>query len=270
MQSATDPPIPDARTLLADLLFQTLAVATIAAVLIGAAIFVAPAHAQGLSDLMQDSTQSQAAPQRMTQLVAVPGQQSDLRRLSPSVSEFSYFAVSRPAPQTYAIHDLVTIVIREDTSIDFESELEAEKESETSGGIRDLPKLNLSDLLDLQISGSDVDPDILLDVEYDRSFSGEGEYSRRESMSARVQARIIDVKPNGTVVLEARKHIASDGESATMVATGIARVDDINANNEVLSSQLYDLHVVKHGQGELRKATKKGPLTKLLDVIFNF
>ncbi|MEM1446507.1 MAG: flagellar basal body L-ring protein FlgH [Planctomycetota bacterium] len=262
--------LPDPRALFADLLCQTLGIILVAAALIIAALFVAPVHAQGLSDLMQQSTQPQAAPQRMNQLVAVPGQQSDLRRLSPSVSQFSYFAVSRPAPRTYAIHDLVTIVIREDTSIDFESELEAEKESEVSGGIRDLPRLNLSDLLNLQIDGSDVDPDILLDVEYDRSFSGEGEYSRRETMSARVQARIIDVKPNGTVVLEARKHIASDGETATMVATGTARVDDINANNEILSTQLYDLHVVKHGQGELRKSTKKGPLTKLLDVIFNF
>jgi flagellar L-ring protein precursor FlgH len=202
--------------------------------------------------------------------VAVPGQQADLRRLNPAVSDFSYFAVSRPAPRTYAIHDLVTIVIREDTSIDFEAELEAEKSSRASGAIKDLPQLRLSDLIDLQIADSAVEPDIKLDVEYDREFSGEGEYSRRETMSARVQARIIDVKPNGTVVLEARKHIASDDETATMVATGIARVDDINASNEILSSQLYDLHVVKHGTGELRKSTKKGPLTKLLDVIFNF
>ncbi|MEM1098023.1 MAG: flagellar basal body L-ring protein FlgH [Planctomycetota bacterium] len=258
------------RLVVTDLFIQTLGVLAVAAALMAAAAFVAPAHAQGLSDLMQASTQPQAAPQRMDQMVAVPGQQADLRRLSPNVAEFSYFAVSRPAPRTYAIHDLVTIVIREDTSIDFEAELEAEKDSEVSGGIRDLPKLNLSDLLDLQISSSDVDPDILLDVEYDRSFSGEGEYSRRETMSARVQARIVDVKPNGTVVLEARKHIASDGETATLVATGVARVDDINANNEILSSQLYDLHVVKHGTGELRKSTKKGPLTKLLDAIFSF
>ncbi|MEM9752647.1 MAG: flagellar basal body L-ring protein FlgH [Planctomycetota bacterium] len=236
----------------------------------GVVLSAGAAWSQGLSDLMAESTQPQAAPQRMDTLVATPGRQADLRRLSPTVSSFSYFAVSRPAPRTYGLHDLVTIVIREDTSIDFEAELEAEKESETSGGIRELPRLNLSDLLDAQISGSAVDPDILLDVEYERAFSGEGEYSRRETMSARVQARIVDVKPNGTVVLEARKHIASDGETATMVATGTCRVDDINANNEVLSTQLYDLHVVKHGQGELRKATKKGPLTKLLDAIFNF
>ena len=263
-------PSLDARSLLRELLMQTVIVVCLAIVLLVAGFVAGPASGQGLSDLMQEQTQPQAAPQRMSQLIAVPGQQADLRRLSDSVSQFSYFAVSRPAPRTYAIHDLVTIVIREDTAIDFEAELTAEKQSDVSGAIKDLPKLNLSDLLDLQISGSAVDPDIRLDVEYDRQFEGQGEYSRRETMSARVQARIVDVKPNGTVVLEARKHIASDGETASLVATGTCRVDDINGNNEVLSSQLYDLHVVKHGQGELRKSTKKGPLTKLLDVIFNF
>ncbi len=243
-------------------------------VLLGSFVFLwsigVQSRGQGLSELMAEAQLAPAAPQRMDAMVAVPGQQSDLRRLSPAVSEFSYFAVSRPAPRTYALHDLVTVVIREDLSVDFEAEMEAEKETSTSGGIREFPRLKLSDLIDGQINGSEVDPEILLDVEYERAFSGEGEYSRRETMNAKVTARVIDVKPNGTLVLEARKHIASDEETVTLVATGTCRVDDISADNEVLSTLLYDLHIVKHHHGELRKSTKKGPLTKLLDAIFNF
>lgn len=232
--------------------------------------FAFNAENQGLSELMEQAQGGASAPQRMDAMVAVPGQQSDMRRLSPAVSEMSYFAVSRPAPRTYALHDLVTITIREDLSVDFEAEISAEKESSTTGAIKDLPKLKLSDLLQAQINDSDVTPDVKLDVEYQREFTGEGEYSRRETMTARVTARVIDVKPNGTLVLEARKHIASDDETVTLVATGTCRVDDISADNEVMSTLLYDLHIVKHHNGELRKSTKKGPLTKLLDAIFNF
>ncbi len=219
---------------------------------------------------MTQSAGPSPAPQRQQSLVAVPGQQSDLRRLSPTTQRFSYFAVSRPAPRTYAIHDLVTIVIREDLSIDFQAKIEAEKEVSTSGAIKDLPHLRLADLLSAQVKDSEVDPDIKLDVKYEREFEGEGKYKRRETMSAKITARVIDVKPNGTLVLEARKHIASDDETVTLVATGTCRVDDITADNNVFSTQLYDLHISKQHTGELRNSTKKGPITRLLDAVFNF
>ncbi len=238
-----------------------------------AVLVILPASAvsgQGLSDVVQQTYGPASAPQRQDTLVAVPGQQTDLRQLAPETQRFSYFAVSRPAPRTYAVHDLVTIVIREDLSIDFQAELSAEKESSTTGTIAEFPKLRLSDLVDAQIGDSAVDPDIELDVEYEREFEGEGDYARRETMSARITARVIDVKPNGTLVLEARKHIASDDETVTLVATGTCRVDDISADNTVFSTQLYDLHVAKHHTGELRNSTKKGPLTRLLDAVFNF
>jgi flagellar L-ring protein precursor FlgH len=228
------------------------------------------ASAQGLSDLYTQAQEQVPIITRPDPLIAAPGMQTDQRRLSPSLAAFSHTAVRRPAPRTYTLQDLVTIVIREDLSAGFEAEIEAEKESEWKGGIRDFPRIKLSDLIDTQINGSDVDPDITLDVSNERSFEGEGSYERKESMSARLTARIIDVKPNGTIVLEARKHLQSDDETVTLVVTGTCRVDDITLDNTVLSSQLYDLHVSKDHQGELRKSTKKGPLTKLMDTIFAF
>jgi flagellar basal body L-ring protein FlgH len=70
--------------------------------------------------------------------------------------------------------------------------------------------------------------------------------------------------------LEARKFIKNDKEALTIKLTGYCRAEDVSADNTVLSTQMFDLRVIKEHEGELRKATKKGILTKALDLLFNF
>jgi hypothetical protein len=101
-------------------------------------------------------------------------------------------------------------------------------------------------------------------------FEGEGEYRRTDTFSGRIQSRVIDVKPNGTLVLEARKYIQNDDETLEMVLTGLCRAEDVTAANTILSTQLYDLRLVKEHTGELRRSTRKGILTRVFETIFNF
>jgi flagellar L-ring protein precursor FlgH len=123
----------------------------------------------------------------------------------------------------------------------------------------------------LQIKGSStIANPPTVDLNYSNEFSGDGKYDRRDTFTARIQARIIDIKPNGNLVLEARKMVQSDKESMEIVMTGTARPDDVTTANTLLSTQLYDLNLVKKHTGELRQATKKGPLTKLFEILFPF
>ena len=178
-------------------------------------------------------------------------------------------AVRAPEPRLFGIHDLVTIVIREDMRTDFKSSLETEKTSDYTGEISDFPSLR--DLLDGQIRPTQFNNGFVrVGIGYESEFEGEGDYSNRQSMTARIQARIIDIKPNGTLVIEARKSVTSDHEHYTLVATGTCRVDDITIDNTILSSQLADLFIDKQHHGTLKRASEKGLFTNLLDAIFNF
>lgn len=198
-----------------------------------------------------------------------PGVQTDDRTLSPAIAAKSFMSVSAPEPRSFAVHDLISIVIREDTQTTFSSSLETEKESEWTGEVAEFPRFNLNDLLDLTVVPNTFpNGTIKLDVSADSSFEGEGDYENRQSMTARVQATIIDVKPNGNVVIEARKSVRSDDEHYTLVATGICRVDDITIDNSVLSTQIADLFIDKQHDGHLKKAADKGLLTEIMDFIF--
>jgi flagellar L-ring protein precursor FlgH len=198
-----------------------------------------------------------------------PGLQTDDRTLSPAVAAASFMAVTAPEPRLFAIHDLITIVIREDTQTRFSSSLETEKESQFTGELAELPRLTLTDLIDFQIKPNTFpDGTLKLDLTAGSEFEGEGGYENQQTMTGRVQATIIDIKPNGNVVLEARKSVRSDKEHYTLIATGTCRVDDITATNSVLSSQLANLVIDKQHTGHLRKAADKGLLTEVFDFLF--
>ncbi len=194
-----------------------------------------------------------------------------VKTLASSVASTSLFAVTLPPPKKFAVNDLVTIIVRESTSADSKATLETEKEVTIEGQIRDWPNLRLEDLINFKLTPSTLgDGPIRLGIEYENEFNGEGKRRRTDQFETRVTARISDIKPNGTMVLEARKYIKTDKETVRLLVTGTCRPEDISPANTVLSTALYDLHVTNEHSGELYQASKKGILTKFFELLFNF
>ncbi len=192
-------------------------------------------------------------------------------RLSPEIARVSLVAAALPEPREFSVHDLITIIVRESIEADASSSISTEKETTISGQLTQFPDLRPEKLLQLKLDRGDLaGNEPAVDVTYTGEFEGDGDYQRSDSFTTRMTARIVDIKPNGTLVLEARKRIQSDEESVTILLTGTCRKDDISASNTVLSTQIYDLQLVKEHKGELRRATKKGLLTKVFETIFNF
>jgi flagellar L-ring protein FlgH len=179
----------------------------------------------------------------------------------------SMFAVTPPKPRTYELHDLVQIIVRETSKAKSESELNTEKEYKLDGKVPSWT--NLGDLLDL-IRTTNGGQTPAWQVEFDKQFDGSGDYERKDDLTARITAEVIEVLPNGNLVLEARTHIKTDDEAQTMKVTGICRPEDITAANTILSNQIHDLMIEKMHEGELRKSSEKGIISKVLDTIFAF
>lgn len=191
--------------------------------------------------------------------------------IHPAVPRLTTYYFARPEPREFLINDLITIIVRESFESELESEKSTEKDSQMSAGINAVPPLQLKDLLNLQINGSSTPTNpATLDIGASRSYEGEGEYERTESMTGRVRARIIDIKPNGMLVLEARRTIINDGEQSVLVATGNCMPEDVGADNSVLSTQLENLFIDKQHSGDLRDSNEKGWLTRMFEAVFDF
>ena len=182
--------------------------------------------------------------------------------------QVSFLAVPKPEPKTLKRHDLVTIVINEQSEITSKGTNNMSRNSTFDAKVNNMIKLRPSDWTILGLPQPTNPPEINLTGQ--RTFQGQGEVDRSDSFTARITAEVVDVKPNGTVILQARKRIKTDEEEQQFVLTGTCRADDITAANTVLSTQMFDLELQKNHKGDVREATKRGILGKLLDVIGSF
>lgn len=227
-------------------------------------------HAAGQSSSLY-ATSSEQAEQIAAERYGLPTDRTrrHLPDVNPAVPKLTVYVNRRPEPREFQLNDLVEIIIAESFESEMEAEKSTEKSSELSGGIRQFPRLTLRDLLDLQLNQGTASA-VELDLGFERSHEGEGEYERSESMTGRVRARIIDIKPNGMLVLEARRTVINDGEQSVLVATGNCMPEDVSPEGTIRSNRLENLFIDKQHSGDLRDSGEKGWLTRVFDAIFDF
>ena len=184
------------------------------------------------------------------------------------LADVSFNAVPEPVPRTLRKHDQVTIIVREESAFSSKGRSELKKEAEFDARLEEFIKLKLRNA---EIAGGGIGSTVpSVRATGTRDFKGEGTVDRSDSFTTRVQAEVVDVKPNGTLVLQARSHIKTDDEERYFVLTGSCRVDDLNADNTILSTQLFDKDLRHTSKGTVRESTRRGWLSHLLDAISPF
>jgi flagellar L-ring protein FlgH len=182
----------------------------------------------------------------------------------------SLFAVKDPEPRTFAVHDLVTIVVSEQSKSKSTADAKADKNWKTSAAVDAWVSLDPSALGEGFLSPLNSGELPSVGLGGDKTFKGKGSYNRADDFSARVTAEIVEVRPNGLLVLEARREIVNDGETQIIVLSGICRPEDVDTSNQVQSQRVADAVIKKTTTGQLRDTTEKGVIAKLFDAIFAF
>ena len=182
-------------------------------------------------------------------------------------SDVSFFSVPDQKPKTMIRHDLVTIIVHEQTSTSSTGTTDLKKDAAIDAKLAQFPALSLSNFA-LKAGIGAIQPEVNLTGS--RSTKNQGTVDRQDSFETRIQAEVVDVKPNGTLVVQARKRIVNDEEQQVSTLTGTCRVQDVTADNTVLSTQLFDLEVQNRNTGALRDTTKRGWVPRVLDWINPF
>lgn len=182
----------------------------------------------------------------------------------------SMFAVAPAKPRKFAQHDLLQIIVQESSKAESTHETEAKKDYKLDGKVSAWPDLNLQDLLNLRLFAGRSAGLPELGLDFAKDFKGDAEYKREDEFTTRLTAEVIEVLPNGNLILESRTYIKTDEEEAAIKVTGICRPEDVSAANSILSNQMHDLKIEKMHKGELKRTNEKGIIAKMLDTIFAF
>ncbi|MBU0640601.1 MAG: flagellar basal body L-ring protein FlgH [Planctomycetes bacterium] len=183
--------------------------------------------------------------------------------VNPVLARYSAIAVEVPEPERIEVNDLVTIIIRETKSSLSDSKMKSEKDWALEAELSKWFRLDVHDQLVPQTFAGGT-PGAKFDFE--NQYEGKGKLDRKDTLTTRVTARVVDVKPNGTLVLEAANSVEVDEEKYNVTLTGTCRSEDVTAQNSVLSTQIFGLHIDIQHTGAARDAARRGWLMRLFDL----
>ena len=107
-------------------------------------------------------------------------------------------------------------------------------------------------------------------AETSEKHDGAGSTSRSSELTAVITARVIDVMPNGNLVIDGRREVVVNNETQFLYVTGIVRPEDIGPNNTVLSSYIADAKITYTGTGVVSDKQRVGWFVRLLDKVWPF
>ncbi|MEE9243804.1 MAG: flagellar basal body L-ring protein FlgH [Mycobacterium sp.] len=183
------------------------------------------------------------------------------RKGNPTLEKHSLSAVKIKPPRKFKVHDLITIIIREQTKYESEAELETKKRYDINAQLNAIFKPIAGTLGAGTFSNGNPN----VDFKFSNRLKNESEKDREDRFTTRITGEIIDIKPNGNLVIQAKAKTTFDDEVTVITLTGTARKVDVTPDNTVLSTQLADKVIDVKNTGAVRDGSRRGWIPRVID-----
>lgn len=101
-------------------------------------------------------------------------------------------------------------------------------------------------------------------------FTGGGQVSNSQSLTARAAVLVTDVLPNGNLVIAGARKLTFSGETQNVILHGLIRPADIGSGNTILSTNIAEARLEFISDGSLTDAQKRGWLSNLYEKLRPF
>ena len=164
-----------------------------------------------------------------------------------------------------AVHDIITVLVDEKSEVTVQSRFDRRRITTLEATLNEW--IRLDDFGRLRSSGL-TSPGV--DADGGLRVQANGGRVNAEGIRYRIAAEVVDVLPNGNVVLEARKTIQSDKERWQYTLTGTISAAKVAADLTAVSEDVADLRIKKTQAGHVHSSTNPGWVLRILDVVWPF
>ncbi len=163
--------------------------------------------------------------------------------------------------------DILTVVIEIDDEAQIRNSTARSRSGSENVAVPDL--LGLPQLAGrLLPAGAGVDP--LANLSSTSASAGDGSVNRNEEITLRLAATVIDVLPNGHLVVRGNQEVRVNYELRDLQVIGIVRPEDISRQNQITYDKMAEARIAYGGRGQISDVQQPRIGQQIADIILPF
>lgn len=164
-------------------------------------------------------------------------------------------------PRAMRPHDLISVVVAENLAASTDGTVKNSRASNASSRV--------SSLFGNLHAGNALQN--LVNQNSSAGLDAQGTSATNSSLSTILGGQVIEVLPNGMLVIEAARQVEFSQQTQTIVLRGVVRPEDISQQNRVLSTAISSLELQVRGKGIITDYTHRpNALIRLLQRVLIF
>jgi flagellar L-ring protein precursor FlgH len=144
-------------------------------------------------------------------------------------------------------HDLISVVVSENLNAETNGTVKNQRASNASSQV--------SALFGMLHAGNALQN--LVNQNSAAALNAQGASATNSSLSTTLGGQVIEVLPNGMLVIEAARQVEFSEQTQTIVLRGLVRPEDISQQNQVLSTAISSLELEVRGKGIVNDYTHR-------------
>jgi flagellar L-ring protein precursor FlgH len=146
------------------------------------------------------------------------------------------------------VGDIMTVTIQINDRAQMQNNTTRTRDGSDSMGIPNLLGLESSTN---NILPNAVDPGSLISASGTSNSTGTGQIQRQEQINLQVAALIVQVLPNGNMVVNGKQEVRVNNEVRELTLTGIIRPEDITSANTISYEKIAEARISYGGRGHI-------------------
>lgn len=162
--------------------------------------------------------------------------------------------------------DLLTVVIEIDDEAEMRNSTQRTRSGSEGVEVGEFFGIGDSKLFPNELEGLTGN----LEVGSDSNFRGAGNVRRNEKLTLRIAATVVDVLPNGHLVIQGDQEVRVNNELRDLQIAGIVQPEDISRRNEIAYDRIAGARISYGGRGQLSTAQQPRWGQQVVDTVLPF
>ncbi|MDE1161721.1 MAG: flagellar basal body L-ring protein FlgH [Acidobacteriaceae bacterium] len=164
-------------------------------------------------------------------------------------------------PRASRPHDLISVVVNENLSATTDGTVKNSRSSSANSGISGLiGKLHAGNALQNLVTQNSS-----------AALNAAGDSETSSSLNTTLGGEVVEVLPNGMLVIEAARQVEFNQQTQTILLRGLVRPEDISQSNQVLSTAISSLELEVKGKGIINDYThRQNALVRFIEKLLVF